>query len=258
MHRGHTIAASVIGKPLAVGGTRGPAQRDGAGRASGASRRWPRRRDSTSSTARVAIQGFGRVGMTVAEELCRGRRVGSSASPTTATRSPIRRASPVARAIEWMREHDAIARAARHRAADQGRHLRPRLRHPRAGRPPGRGDRCERGLRSGPRSSPRWRMVGRRRPPTAILDDRGVTVIPDIICTRRRHGPRLLRVGPGHAGLLLDRDARSPTSWIGSWTRRWPSIQAMADPERVDLRSAGMMVAVSRVAEATTLRGLYP
>ena len=35
-------------------------------------------------------------------------------------------------------------------------------------------------------------------------------------------------------------------------------IQAMADLERVDLRSAGMMVAVSRVAEATTLRGLYP
>jgi hypothetical protein len=32
----------------------------------------------------------------------------------------------------------------------------------------------------------------------------------------------------------------------------------MADLERVDLRSAGMMVAVSRVAEATTLRGLYP
>jgi len=35
-------------------------------------------------------------------------------------------------------------------------------------------------------------------------------------------------------------------------------IQEMASTERVDLRSAAMMVAVSRVADATMLRGLYP
>jgi glutamate dehydrogenase (NAD(P)+) len=35
-------------------------------------------------------------------------------------------------------------------------------------------------------------------------------------------------------------------------------IGAMAKAEKVDLRSAAMMVAVSRVADATTLRGLYP
>jgi glutamate dehydrogenase (NAD(P)+) len=35
-------------------------------------------------------------------------------------------------------------------------------------------------------------------------------------------------------------------------------VQAMAAAEGVDLRAAAMMVAVSRVAEATTLRGLYP
>ncbi|MEO6295445.1 MAG: hypothetical protein ABIP01_01505 [Candidatus Limnocylindria bacterium] len=35
-------------------------------------------------------------------------------------------------------------------------------------------------------------------------------------------------------------------------------IQAMATSENVDLRSAAMMLAVSRVADATTLRGLYP
>ena len=34
-------------------------------------------------------------------------------------------------------------------------------------------------------------------------------------------------------------------------------VQAMADAERIDLRAAAMMVAVSRVAEATTLR-VYP
>jgi glutamate dehydrogenase (NAD(P)+) len=35
-------------------------------------------------------------------------------------------------------------------------------------------------------------------------------------------------------------------------------VQAMADAEGVDLRAAAMMLAVSRVAEATSLRGLYP
>jgi glutamate dehydrogenase (NAD(P)+) len=35
-------------------------------------------------------------------------------------------------------------------------------------------------------------------------------------------------------------------------------VQAMADAENVDLRAGAMMLAVSRVAEATSLRGLYP
>jgi glutamate dehydrogenase/leucine dehydrogenase len=35
-------------------------------------------------------------------------------------------------------------------------------------------------------------------------------------------------------------------------------VQAVASAEKVDLRGAAMMVAVSRVAEATSLRGLYP
>jgi glutamate dehydrogenase (NAD(P)+) len=35
-------------------------------------------------------------------------------------------------------------------------------------------------------------------------------------------------------------------------------VQAVASAEKVDLRGAALMVAVSRVAEATSLRGLYP
>jgi glutamate dehydrogenase/leucine dehydrogenase len=35
-------------------------------------------------------------------------------------------------------------------------------------------------------------------------------------------------------------------------------VMAMAKSEKVDLRRAAMMVAVKRVADATTLRGLYP
>ena len=35
-------------------------------------------------------------------------------------------------------------------------------------------------------------------------------------------------------------------------------VVAMAAEQRVDLRSAATMLAVKRVADATTLRGLYP
>ena len=35
-------------------------------------------------------------------------------------------------------------------------------------------------------------------------------------------------------------------------------VLAMSEAKSVDLRGAAMMVAVDRVAEATTLRGLYP
>ena len=68
MHRGHTVAASVIGKPLEVGGTRGrrSATARGAYRCIAAI---SNAQGFACSGAKVAIQGFGRVGMTVAEEL---------------------------------------------------------------------------------------------------------------------------------------------------------------------------------------------
>ena len=91
----------------------------------------------------------------------------------------------------------------------------------------------------------------------AILDDRGVTVIPDIIAAA---GGTVL----GYFEWVQDMQAFfwTETEITAQLDRivdeSMAEIQAMADLERVDLRSAGMMVAVSRVAEATTLRGLYP
>ncbi|MDQ2674809.1 MAG: glutamate dehydrogenase, partial [Chloroflexota bacterium] len=68
MHRGHTVSAAVTGKPLAIGGTRGrrSATARGAMRCIAAA---AEAKGMALDGARVAIQGFGRVGMTVAEEL---------------------------------------------------------------------------------------------------------------------------------------------------------------------------------------------
>ena len=40
--------------------------------------------------------------------------------------------------------------------------------------------------------------------------------------------------------------------------RAFESVHEMSDRHEVDMRTAAYMVAVARVAEATTLRGLYP
>jgi glutamate dehydrogenase (NAD(P)+) len=91
----------------------------------------------------------------------------------------------------------------------------------------------------------------------ALLEDRGVTVIPDIIATA---GGTVL----GYFEWVQDMQAFfwSETEITAQLDRivdeAMAEVHAMATAEKVDLRSAGMMVAVSRVAEATSLRGLYP
>ncbi|MEO7295319.1 MAG: glutamate dehydrogenase, partial [Candidatus Limnocylindria bacterium] len=90
-----------------------------------------------------------------------------------------------------------------------------------------------------------------------ILADRGITVIPDIICTS---GGTVL----GYFEWVQDMQAFfwSESEITDQLDRivdgAMAEVQAISTTESVDLRAAAMMVAVARVAEATTLRGLYP
>jgi len=254
MHRGHTVAAAVTGKPLAIGGTRG--RRSAAAR--GALRCMAAvasAQEMSLSGARVAIQGFGRVGMTLAEEL---HAAGATIIGLADDRDAVSNPSGIAvdRAIEWMREHDAIRGLP-------------------GAEPIGKADLfamdCDILVPAGLQDeiteanagAIRARIVAEAangattRAGDAILRDRGITLIPDIVCTA---GAMVL----GYFEWVQDMQAffwtepeitaeldRIMDEAIGG-------VQAMADAERVDLRSAAMMVAVSRVAEATQLRGLYP
>ncbi|HEX9634363.1 MAG TPA: Glu/Leu/Phe/Val dehydrogenase, partial [Candidatus Limnocylindria bacterium] len=207
------------------------------------------------SGARVAIQGFGRVGMTLAEEL---HAAGATIIGLADDRDAVSNRSGIAvdRAIEWMREHDAIRGLP-------------------GAEPIGKADLfamdCDILVPAGLQDeiteanagAIRARIVAEAangattRAGDAILRDRGITLIPDIVCTA---GAMVL----GYFEWVQDMQAffwtepeitaeldRIMDEAIGG-------VQAMADAERVDLRSAAMMVAVSRVAEATQLRGLYP
>ena len=184
----------------------------------------------------------------------RARR--SSASPTIEMRRSIAKGIDVGRAVEWMREHDAIRGLPGAEEAPKDAlfaldgdilalaGLQGEINEANAG-------------------SIRAKLVaevangGTTPAADLVLADRGVVVIPDIICTA---GGTVL----GYFEWVQDMQAFFWTeSEITDQLDRivdagMAEVQAMADAEQVDLRAAAMMVAVSRVADATTLRGLYP
>ena len=254
MHRGHTVSAAVTGKPLSVGGTRGrrSATARGAMRCIAAA---AKEAGMALDGARVAIQGFGRVGMTLAEELSTaGCRIVGIGDDRDAVTNP--RGIDVARAIEWMREHDAIAGLPNANAASKADLLALD---------------CDILVPAGLQSQLTDRNAGAVRArivaeaangattPAAddVLAERGVILIPDIICAA--------------GAIVLDYFEWVQDMQAFFWTQAeitaqldrtmdeaMGRVQAMAAAESVHLRASAMMVAVARVAEATTLRGLYP
>ncbi len=254
MHTGQTVAAAVSGKPLEIGGTRGrrEATSRGAFRTIAAC---ARAIDLPLDGARVAIQGFGRVGSILAEMLCAaGCRMIAIADDRDAVARPS--GIDVDRAVAWVHEHDAIAglpetepmRRADIFSAD-----------------------CDILVSAGVQSQitganasgVRARIVAEasNAPTTpeahAILREHQVRMIPDILCTA---GGMVLNyfewVQDMQSFFWTDAEIASQLDRI--MDDAFANVVAMSEEKGVDLRSAAMMVAVARVAEATQLRGLYP
>ncbi|MGH2444605.1 MAG: Glu/Leu/Phe/Val family dehydrogenase [Candidatus Limnocylindria bacterium] len=254
MHSGHTVTAAVTGKPTAIGGTRGrrSATARGALRCVAAV---AEAKGVSLDGARIAIQGFGRVGMTLAEELDRaGARIVGIADDREGTTSGA--GIEVARATEWMREHDAIAGLPSTESMSKAdlfamdcdmlvlAGLQNEIDDANAGT-------VSAGIVVEAANG------GTTPAADVVLADRGIAVIPDIICTA---GGMVLGyfewVQDMQAFFWTETEIQRELDRIMDEAMR--EVQAMATAESVDLRSAAMMVAVSRVAEATTLRGLYP
>lgn len=254
MHRGYTVAGSVTGKPMEIGGTRGrrSATARGALRCISAVLR---QRDRSLDGARVAIQGFGRVGMTLAEELSEaGAAIVAVGDDRDAVANP--KGIPVGPAVRWMREHDTVRRTPGAEPIDKSELFSID---------------CDVLVPAGLQGEVNGRTAPTVRAPIVaevasggttaeadeILDQAGITVIPDIIGAA---GGIVL----GYMEWVQDMQAFfwSEPQIVDEldriMDRAMAGISAMAAAERVDLRAAAMMVAVSRVAEATNLRGLYP
>lgn len=254
MHHGYTVAGVVTGKPQAIGGTRGRRESTSRGtfRCIIAA---ARERGLAIDGARVAIQGFGRVGSIVAELLdAAGARVVAIADDRKAVANP--KGIEVSAAVEWMRRRDTIAEL-------PGAEV--------IGRADLFATDCDVLVSAGVQNQITAAVAERIRagivaeasnsPTTeeadAALRDRGVTVIPDILCTA---GGLVL----GYFEWVQDMQA---FFWAEGEVAReldrimddaYAGVAAMSTAQGVDLRGAAMMVSVGRVAQATTLRGLYP
>jgi glutamate dehydrogenase (NAD(P)+) len=254
MHAGHTVPGIVTGKPLAIGGTRGrrEATSRGAFRCILAAAQC---RDMPVDGARVAIQGFGRVGMVLAPMLSHaGAQIVALADDRHAVANPD--GIDVAAAVEWMRKHDSI----------QGLpDAEPMDRQAAFGVDcdilVSAGVQYQIDLAEAEQIKARILVEAGNSPTTpeadAHLRDRGVLVVPDILCTA---GSMVLAyfewVQDMQAFFWAEGEVAGELERIMDGA--FADVLAMSHAKSVDLRGAAMMVAVDRVAGATTLRGLYP
>jgi glutamate dehydrogenase (NAD(P)+) len=254
MHLGYTVAGVVSGKPEAIGGTTGRREATSRGAfrvalAGAASR------GIKVDGARVAIQGFGRVGSTLAELLAgAGARIVAIADDRSAVRNDS--GIQASRAVAWLREHDTVAGLPETEAMSRESIFETDCEILISA---GLQDQVTAGNAGAVRAKV---LVEAANGPTspegdAILRDRGVTVLPDILCTS---GGMVISyfewVQDIQSFFWTDEEIRANLD--RTMDVATAEVMAMAKSEKVDLRRAAMMVAVKRVADATTLRGLYP
>jgi glutamate dehydrogenase (NAD(P)+) len=254
MHAGHTIPAVVTGKPLAIGGTR--SRREATSRGAfrcivGAAKA----RGLALDGARVVVQGFGRVGTVLAEMLVgAGARVVAIADDRHAVTNPA--GIDVGAAVDWVHRRDTV----------QGTP---------GTEPIARADlfgiECEILVSAGVQNQLTAEVANAIRagivaeaansPTTpeadAVLRDRGVFVIPDILCTSGGLAVAYFEwVQDMQAFFWSESEIAAELDRIID--DAFAGVMAMSESRGVDMRGAAMMVAVGRVAEATMLRGLYP
>jgi len=90
-----------------------------------------------------------------------------------------------------------------------------------------------------------------------ILKERGIFVVPDILANAGGVTVSYFEWVQGMQGYFWsEREVNLKLRDI--MTRAFHRVLEVSLKEKVDMRTAALMVAVSRIAEATRLRGLYP
>ncbi len=254
MHRGHTVHGVVTGKPIAVGGSLGRNEATARG-AVFTLLQWALAKGRAVAGSRVAIQGYGNAGSIAATLLA---AEGAKIVAVSDSQGGIHDAEGLdpAKVAAWKREHGTVVG---YRGSDEvtnqeilevdcdilvpaalenqiTKHNAPRIRATVIAE-----------AANGPTT------------PEAdeILFDRGVFVIPDILCNAGGVTVSYFEWVQDMQSFFWTED-RINDSLKGIMDRAFASVHEMAERYEVDMRTAAYMVAVARVAEATTLRGLYP
>jgi glutamate dehydrogenase (NAD(P)+) len=254
MHNGYSVPGVVTGKPVSIGGSAGRADATGQGVVYTIEQtaRWL---GFGLAGATVAVQGFGNVGEAAARLLSQaGARVVAITDVGGGVHDPS--GLDIARLSAYLREHGTIAGAPGSRpidnealfaldvdvlvlaalenqiTADNAATVRARILAEGANGP------------TDPAADP-------------ILRQRGVTVIPDILCNAGGVIVSYFEWAQNRAALAWTREEvneRLHRQLLAAADAVWQRAEQDGIPPRL----AAHAIAVERVAEATRLRGLYP
>jgi glutamate dehydrogenase (NAD(P)+) len=254
MHHGYTVPAVVTGKPVHIGGSRGRNEATARG-TSIVVREVVRRQGLDLGEMKVAIQGYGNAGAIAAQLL---RQMGATIVAVSDSRGGIYNPAGL--------DPDAVLRYKGANGSVVGFPEADRISNPELLELP-----CdillpaalENQITAANASRIKARIVAEAAngPTTpeadAILYDRGILVLPDILANA--------------GGVTV-----SYFEWVQDlqdffWTERevneklervmvasYENVQAIAEQRNVHLRTAAYILAVQRVAEAAQTRGIYP
>jgi glutamate dehydrogenase (NAD(P)+) len=254
MHHGYTIPGVVTGKPISVGGSLGRNEATARGTVF-TLLQWARAMNRSLEGMTVAIQGYGNAGSIAATLLAaEGARIVAVSDSSGGIHNAA--GMDPSRVSAWKREHATVVGFPGADAVSNREILEVAcdILVPAA---------LENQITAGNAPSIQAQVVAEAAngPTTpeadAILHDRGIFVIPDILCNAGGVTVSYFEWVQDMQSFFWTED-RINESLREIMDRAFESVFEMSTRHEVDMRTAAYMVAVARVAEATMLRGLYP
>jgi len=254
MHQGHTVPGVVTGKPISLGGSEGRTEATGRGTVFCIVEA-TRHLEMNLAKARVAIQGFGNAGSIAARLISdEGATVVAVSDSTGGIHNPA--GLDVTRVVNWKKEHGTVQGfpGAKDITNMEVLEVDCEILIPAA---------LENQITSRNAANIKALIVaeaanGPTTPEADVeLARRGVFMIPDILCNAGG-----VTVSYFEWVQDLNRDHWSEAvvndKLRGIMTRAFSETLAIAKREECDMRIAAYLLAVQRVADATSMRGLYP
>ena len=254
MHKGYSVPAIVTGKPINIDGSVGRLEATGRGVILNVREALKMTNRSLAGTT-VAVQGFGNVGSNaalVAQEM--GCTVVAVSDVGGGIYNP--RGIEVTRLRGYIKEHGTMQGfdGADTVSNTELLALDCDVLIPAA---------LENQINTHTAPTVRARMVaeGANGPTTpegdAILLDKGITVIPDILCNAGGVVVSYFEWVQSLQQLFWDEDDVN-TRMEGILVRSFRDVYTKSQEMKLDLRTAAQVLGISRVAEATLTRGVYP
>jgi glutamate dehydrogenase (NAD(P)+) len=254
MHAGHSVAAVVTGKPLSVGGSEGRNEATGRGVVYCVEEAL-RRQGKSLEGLTAAVQGFGNVGSVAARLLQEaGAKVIAVTDRTGGVYNPA--GLDIKNLVRHLQEHGMVPhfRDTQSITNEQLLEIDCDVLVPAAYE-------NQITVLNAPRIKAKMIAEGANGPTTpeadAILRDRGITVIPDILCNAGGVTVSYFEWVQDLQEFFWDEDDINH-KLHKILMRSFDAIYEVQDRHGCDLRTAAYIVGVQRVAEAIQTRGIYP